>query len=43
MAEYNSFVNSMKDEIAMFRARQAEGVAREETRYAPLCIPVRPC
>lgn len=37
MAEYDAFVNSIQDEITLFKRRQAEGVAREEAKYvAPL-------
>ena len=33
MREYNNFVESVKDEVKAFKARQAEGVALEEARF----------
>lgn len=34
MAEYDTFVNSVHDQIVLFKERQTESVAREEARYA---------
>lgn len=34
MAEYDTFVNSIQDQVVAFKQKQAEGTTREEARCA---------